>query len=82
MCGLFVGTAACDLKLTDDFSITLPDMLAASGAWTPAKMAYQASLVILDARVLFSPVKVAIALDPVAKGITATVEDHHLLPKS
>jgi hypothetical protein len=72
----------CDLKLTDDFwSITLPEMLSTSGARTPAKMAYQASLVVLDARVLFSPMKVSAALDPSVVGTKSTVEEHHLFPK-
>jgi hypothetical protein len=73
----------CDLRLTDDFwSISLPDNLATSGARTPAKMAYQASLVVLDANVLFSPMKVAAALDPALKGTKSTIEEHHLFPKA
>ncbi len=73
----------CDLRLTEDFwSISLPDMLATSGARTPAKMAYHASLVILEANVLFSPMKVVAALDPAVKGTKATAEEHHLFPKA
>jgi hypothetical protein len=72
-----------DLKLTEDFwSITLPELLATSGAKTPARMAYLASLVILDARVLFSPMRVTAALDPSFKGTKTTVEEHHLFPKA
>jgi hypothetical protein len=72
-----------DLKLTDDFwSITLPEWLASSGAKTPSRMAYQAALVILDARVLFSPLKVAAALDPAVTGTKSTVEEHHLFPRA
>jgi len=72
-----------DLKLTDDFwSITLPEWLATSGAKTPSRMAYQAALVVLDARVLFSPIKVAAALDPAVAGTKATVEEHHLFPRA
>ena len=71
-----------DLKLTDDFwTITLPDLLASSGGKTPARMAYQASLVVLDAQVLFSPIKVVAALDPAVTGTKSMVEEHHLFPK-
>jgi hypothetical protein len=73
----------CDLRLTEDFwSITLPEMLSTSGARTPAKMAYQASLVVLDANVLFSPMKVSAAIDPAISGTKAIVEEHHLFPKA
>ena len=72
-----------DLKLTDDFwSITLPEWLATSGAKTPSRMAYQAALVVLEARVLFSPIKVAGALDPSVTGTKSAVEEHHLFPKA
>lgn len=72
-----------DLMLTDDFwSITLPESLATSGAKTPSRMAYQASLVILDAQVLFSPIKVAAALDPAVTGTKSMVEEHHLFPRA
>ena len=57
------------LKLTEDvWTITLPEGLATSGAKTPSRMAYQASLVVLDARVLFSPITVTAALDPAVTG--------------
>ncbi|MCU1327649.1 MAG: hypothetical protein JWN34_3019, partial [Bryobacterales bacterium] len=72
-----------DLKLTDDFwSISLPDGLATSGGKTPTRLAYQASLVVLDAQVLFSPVKVAAALDPSVVGTKSVAEEHHLFPKA
>jgi hypothetical protein len=72
-----------DLKLTDDFwSITLPEWLATSGAKTPSRMAYQASLVVLDAHVLFSPIKVSAALDPAVTGTKSVVEEHHLFPRA
>lgn len=73
----------CELKLTEDFwSITLPESLATSGAKTPAKVAYQAALVVLDAKVLFSPMKISAALDPVVAGTKSAVEEHHLFPKA
>lgn len=72
-----------DLKLTDDFwSITLPEWLATSGAKTPSRAAYQASLIVLDAKVLFSPIKLAAALDPAITGTKSIVEEHHLFSKS
>ena len=72
-----------DLKLTDDFwTITLPELLASSGGKTPARAAYQAALVVLDAKVLFSPMKVSAAIDPAVTGTKATVEEHHLFPKA
>jgi hypothetical protein len=72
-----------DLKLTDDFwTITLPESLASSGGKTPARVAYQAALVVLDAKVLFSPMKVSAAIDPAVTGTKATVEEHHLFPKA
>jgi len=72
-----------DLKLTDDFwEITLPENLATSGARVPSRMAYQAALTILDAEVLFSPTKVAAALDPAVVGTKLTVEEHHLFPRA
>jgi hypothetical protein len=72
-----------DLKMTDDvWTITLPEGLATSGAKTPSRMAYQAALVVLDAKVLFSPMKVTAALDPAVAGTKSTVEEHHLFPRA
>jgi hypothetical protein len=72
-----------DLRLTDDFwSITLPEWLATSGAKTPSRMAYQAALVVLDAQVLFSPIKVTTALDPAISGTKSIAEEHHLFPRA
>jgi hypothetical protein len=39
-------------------------------------------LVVLDAKVLFSPVKVATALDPAVSGTKSTLEAHHLFARS
>lgn len=80
----FVGTLeqACDLAMTDDFwSITLPNDLATSSPRSPSLFAYNAALVLLDAKVLFSRMKVAELLDPSWKGPRASVERHHLFPK-
>jgi hypothetical protein len=45
-------------------------------------MAYQAALVVLNARVLFSPIRVAAALDPAITGTKSIVEEHHLFPRA
>ena len=72
-----------DLKLTDDFwTISLPEALATSGSKTPSSAAYQAALVVLDAKVLFSPIKVSAALDPAVTGTKSVVEEHHLFPRA
>ena len=69
--------------LTGDFwAITLPGALATSGSYSPALFAYYAALNILDARVLFSKLKVAELLDPSAKGKRSAIERHHLFPKA
>jgi hypothetical protein len=69
--------------LSDDFwDITLPNALATSGANTPARHAYWAALVKLDANVLYSGKKVAAALMPGVAGPKALAENHHLFPKA
>jgi hypothetical protein len=73
----------CDDTLTPDYwSITLPNELATSAARSPSLFAYMASLVLLDARVLFSKQKVADLLDPSIKGERSAIERHHLFPKA
>ena len=72
----------CDITLTNDFwAVTLPNDLATSSPRSPSLFAYHAALVLLDARALFSKIKVAALLDP---SITATrsIERHHLFPKA
>jgi len=69
--------------LTRDFwSITLPRDLATAVARSPAWFAYCAALNLLDARVLFSNMKVSQLLDPASQGLKAAVERHHLFPKA
>lgn len=73
---------ACELALTEDYwKITLPNDLATSSPRSPSLFAYNAALVLLDARALFSKLKVSELLDPVSKGIRGAVERHHLFPK-
>lgn len=69
-------------SLTNDYwDITLPSELATSSARSPTLFAYQASLCLLDARGLFSELKVADLLDPAIKAPKSALERHHLFPK-
>jgi hypothetical protein len=81
----FIGTLDGIVRetLTGDFwTITLPGALATSSSYSPALFAYYAALNILDARVLFSKLKVSELLDPTAKGKRSAIERHHLFPKA
>lgn len=72
-----------ELQLTDDFwDITLPNALATSGANTPARYAYWAALVKLEARVLYSEKKISQALAPGIASSKTLAENHHLYPKA
>ncbi len=72
----------CDLTLTNDFwGVTLPNALATSSPRSPSLFAYNAALVLLDARVLFSNAKVAEMLDPAIHPSRSVIERHHLFPK-
>lgn len=69
--------------LTDDFwNITLPNSLDASAAQSPSLFAYYAALNLLDAKVLFSKMKVSERLDPATHGSKAAIKRHHLFPKA
>ncbi|MBW1612543.1 MAG: DUF262 domain-containing protein [Deltaproteobacteria bacterium] len=73
----------CDITLTNDFwAVTLPNDLATSSPRSPSLFAYQAALVLLDARALFSKIKVATLLDPSIHANRSAVERHHLFPKA
>lgn len=73
----------CSTTLTGDYwEITLPSQLATSAARSPSLFAYQAALIKLDAPVLFSPMKIASMVDPAIKGSKASLEQHHLFPRS
>jgi hypothetical protein len=73
----------CEITLTNDFwAVTLPNDLATSSSRSPSLFAYYASLVLLDARVLFSKAKVADMLDPALKAHRSSLERHHLFPKA
>ena len=69
--------------LTEDFwNIALPNNLATTSARSPPLFAYYASLNLLDARVLFSEMRVAELLDPALHARKSAIERHHLFPKN
>ena len=73
-----IGTA-----LTDDFwTIQLPNSLETSSAYGPTVFAYSASLVILNARPLFSPLHLGELLDPSTHAPRSAIERHHLFPRA
>lgn len=68
---------------TDDYwNITLPNDLATSSARSPSLFAYYSALNLLDAKVLFSKMKVSELLDPAIKAKKSSTERHHLFPKN
>jgi len=72
-----------DTQLTPDFwAVTLPDLLESSGAWSPYLFAYYASLNLLDAKALFSNMKINDLFAPGVKQTKSPVERHHLFPKA
>ena len=72
----------CSTTLTNDYwEITLPSALATAAARSPSRFAYQAALILLGARALYSPLKIADMIDPAVKGSKATFEQHHLFPR-
>ena len=72
-----------DEELTSDFwSISLPNDLATAAARSPSWFGYCAALNLLEAPVLFSHIKVAELLDPVANANKSALERHHLFPKN
>jgi hypothetical protein len=77
----FIDAIVKETLTGDYWGITLPAELASSSARTPALSSYYAALNLLDARVLFSKLKVSELLDPAAKAKKAAVERHHLFPR-
>ncbi|MCK5134009.1 MAG: DUF262 domain-containing protein [Candidatus Sabulitectum sp.] len=72
----------CNITLTNDFwAVTLPNDLATSSPRSPSLFAYNAALVLKDARVLFSNAKVNELLDPAIHANRSAIERHHLFPK-
>jgi hypothetical protein len=69
--------------LTEDFwNISLPNSLATSSPRSPSLFAYYAALNLLNARVLFSNMKVSELLDPALKANKSATERHHLYPRN
>jgi len=69
--------------LPDDYwNITLPNELATSSARSPSLFAYYAALNLLDARVLFSKMKVSELHDPTLRANKSALERHHLFAKN
>ena len=72
----------CNIALTSDFwNVTLPNDLAKASARSPSLFGYNAALVLLDARALFSNAKMSDLLDPAVQGKRSSIERHHLFPK-
>jgi len=81
----FVATlnGIIDTTMTEDFwTIQLPSSLETSSAIAPTVFAYHASLVLLNARPLFSPLQMGDLLDPWIAAPRSAVERHHLFPKA
>ena len=73
----------CSATTTSDYwEITLPNELATSSARSPSMFAYFASLILLDAKVLFSDQKVSELLAGATHEPRAPIERHHLFPKA
>jgi hypothetical protein len=70
-----------DTMAEDYWNITLPNQLGTSAPRSPSLFAYYAALNLLDARVLFSKMKVFELLDPASKANRAALERHHLFPR-
>jgi len=71
-----------DAVLTRDYwEVTLPNNLETAAARNTGQFAYYAALRILDARVLYSKMKVADLLNPSIQAKKAAVERHHLFPR-
>jgi hypothetical protein len=73
----------CADNLTNDFwGITLPNDLAKASYYSPSLSAYNAALVLLDAKALFSDHSVSDLLDPSIHSNRSAVERHHLFPRA
>lgn len=72
----------CEIILTNDFwNVSLPYDLATSSPRSPSLFAFYAALNLMDARVLFSKMKVTEKLNPAIKA-PRSIERHHLFPKN
>ena len=72
-----------DQTLTRDYwQIALPNALATSAPRSPELYGYYASLTLLEARVLFSHLRVAELFDPAVHAKKSALERHHLFPRA
>lgn len=70
-------------ELTEDFwETTLPSRLVTSSSQSPSFQSYIAAQNLLEAKALFSEIKIWDALDPTTRALKKKVERHHLFPKS
>ncbi len=70
-------------KLTDDFwNIALPMNLSTSSSTSPSLYAYYSALFILNAKGLFSKLKISDLLQEGLRSKKSSLERHHLFPKS
>lgn len=73
----------CKVTLTNDYwAVTLPNELATSSSRSPSLFAYMAAMVLLEAKPMFSKLKLGELLDPATQANRAAVERHHLFPKA
>lgn len=72
-----------DNELTEDFwQVTLPARMETSSSTSPYLHCYTAALHLLEAKALFSEIRVWDALDPTTVAKKSKVERHHLFPKN
>lgn len=72
-----------DTVLTNDYwEVTLPNQLETAAAMNTGQFAFFASLCLLDAKVLYSNMKVADLLDPTIRPPKAALDRHHLFPRA
>lgn len=70
-------------ELTSDFwETTLPARMETSSPNSPYNNCYIAALHLLDAKALFSDIRIWDALDPTTRAKKSKVERHHLFPKN
>lgn len=77
----FLDRIVSDAFTEDYWNTTLPNDLATSAARSPSLFAYYAALNLLDARGLFSKIKISELLDPALRGKKSPLEKHHIFPK-
>ena len=71
-----------DVFTPDYWEITLPNEFESSAGFSPTLFGYYASLNVLDARILFSSMRVNQLMDPALNANKAPVERHHLFPRA